>query len=291
MHPCLILSPSYRWSIRAEPDCAHLLTILQDHLLLSSCTRADPGSIRLVPVSGDEPVRAQSWREINGHFGFMAADTGTRNIELGMRGAAVKHPFSRSWLVKSLMVGICTLLLPSGGLLLHGATLVHHGQAYLILASSGGGKSTSTRRIPPSWEAPGDELALVLPSSQGAYEVHVLPTASAIGSGCSIRWDISRSIPLRGIGILIQDDQDRLVPCSRGEAAGYLTGSARQAIRNQEIGMNSEYKRWNYEMFFTNACILSGIVPVFLLHSSMTGRFWELLENFQSHEPKMQSRC
>ena len=268
MNSGLFLSPSYRWSVQADPVCSHLLTVLQDHILLSSCAGDETACIRFQMVSDDDPVLPPSWRTITGYFGVMAADTGTGTIELGMRGDNMQHPSLSAWLVKSLMVGISTLLLPSGGLMLHAATLVHHDEAFLILASSGGGKTTTTHRIPPPWKAPGDELALVLPSVPGSYLVHVLPTPSAIVAGTSTYCDISRTFPLRGIGVLIQDEEDQLIICSRGEATGYLTGSARQAVRTQEGGMNNEYKRWNHEMFFTNACNLSEIVPVFLLHAN-----------------------
>jgi SynChlorMet cassette protein ScmC len=208
----------------------------------------------------------------------VAIDTKNLGIEIGFSEKEQERPDYIAWIIKTLFVGISTLLLPSGGMLLHAATLVRDDAAVLILASSGGGKSTAAHRVPLPWIAPGDENALVIRDLSGHYQVHALSTSSAIATGGNQTWNIATPYPLQGIYILIQADDDHIIRCTQGTAAGYLNGSAQQALKNQKRGMNTEYKRWKHEMLFSVACQMAGTIPTFLLYATLTGNFWEEIE-------------
>ena len=68
-----------------------------------------------------------------------------------------------------------------GGLPLHGALVEHDGRGVLLVGRSGVGKSTACRRLPPRWNALGDDLALAVRRPGGGFAVHPLPTWSAVG--------------------------------------------------------------------------------------------------------------
>ncbi|MFH0967041.1 MAG: SynChlorMet cassette protein ScmC [Methanobacteriota archaeon] len=272
-------SPELCWSMYASPDCTRVLDQIGTLLSLSPSSGSERRIIRISSLLAHEPVRSSRWRLIQSPYGVVAVNTVTGCIEIGVHGEDQGRTEYVAWIIKSLFIGVSTLLLSSGCIMLHAATLVRDGGAVLILASSGGGKTTTAMRVPPPWIAPGDENALVLRTSSGGYLVHVLPTASIIATGTAQMWNITRSYPLMGICILIQSDEDRIIRCTPGKAAGLLTGSAHQVIKNQEIGMKTDYKQWKKAMIFSAACKMAVNVPVFLLYATLTGRFWEEIES------------
>ncbi|PWR73263.1 SynChlorMet cassette protein ScmC [Methanospirillum lacunae] len=177
------------------------------------------------------------------------------------------------------MVGISAILLCEHCLLLHAATLVRDGQAVLLAASSGGGKSTSARRVPSPWSAPGDENCLVIPDGSGGYLVSVLPTASKIAAGQEgLFWNPTLAYPLKAICILKQADEDTIESFPQSQAAVCMTNSFSQATWNQFHLMDKELQNEMRTLSFANACTLVRKIPVYLLNATLTGRFWEVIE-------------
>jgi len=72
--------------------------------------------------------------------------------------------------------GVLRLLLSTwirerGGIVLHGAALIHRGGAHIFLGASGAGKTTLARRFPEGHRL-GDDYIALLPDGEGRFRVH-----------------------------------------------------------------------------------------------------------------------
>ena len=94
------------------------------------------------PIHLNEPET----RTKMGEFSYLLDDA---KLILGSRGAkfyGVRHEYALDSLLRILLTMV---LLPQRGFLLHGATVVRDGRAYIFFGRSGAGKSTVTRRQRP----------------------------------------------------------------------------------------------------------------------------------------------
>lgn len=84
-----------------------------------------------------------------------------------------------------------------GGLLLHGALAEHDGRGAILAGPGGVGKTTASRRLPPSWRSLSDDVALVVRGVDGKYWAHPWPTWSRFmfGGPCG-SWDVQHAVPL-----------------------------------------------------------------------------------------------
>jgi len=86
----------------------------------------------------------------------------------------------------------------AGGVLLHAAGIVHHGQAYLFFGHSGSGKTTACRVSENDHVILNDDLVLLLPNENG-WRAYGTPFWNPTQIQPSNRW-----APVRGIYLLIQ---------------------------------------------------------------------------------------
>lgn len=112
---------------------------------------------------------------------------------------------------------ISSLLLRSGGFMLHSAGLVKKGRAYLFLGRSGAGKSTLSKLAAGSGcEVISDEINL-LRREGGRYTVHGSPFWGEMrADGRPGSW------PLGGIYLLKKSRGNRVAPCGGSEALKLL---------------------------------------------------------------------
>lgn len=175
---------------------------------------------------------------------------------------------------------LCSQVLRSGGVPLHAALVEHHGQGFIIAGPSGTGKSTCCRRLPSTWRALCDDFALVVRNREGQYCAHPLPTWSEEhrnpGSGKS--WDVQKHVPLNGIFLLKQSARDGIEPLGRGEASLFIYHSISQACQLFWKSLGEEESIASRKALFDNACGLANSIPVFHLEASLTGHFWEQME-------------
>lgn len=109
---------------------------------------------------------------------------------------------------------ISSLLIRSGGLMLHSAGLVKSGKAYLFLGKSGAGKSTLAKLVAASREAEviSDEINLVR-FEQGRFCIYGSPFWGEMRSdGRQGSW------PLGGLFLLKKARGHKISACSKGEA-------------------------------------------------------------------------
>ncbi|MBP8695261.1 MAG: SynChlorMet cassette protein ScmC [Syntrophobacterales bacterium] len=165
-----------------------------------------------------------------------------------------------------------------GGFPAHAALVERNGRGVLLAGRGGIGKSTCCRRLPPPWRALADDLALVIRDDSGYYRAHALPTWSDLRAGSESTWDVRRSVPLEAIFFLDQSEADEATPAGRGEAAVACRRAAMEVFWSvgpfvlREDPMNIATRA------FENAVDFSLALPAYRLRVSLTGRFWEKIE-------------
>jgi len=185
---------------------------------------------------------------------------------------------------------VYSLTVRRGGLPLHCALVERDGRGVLLVGRSGVGKSTACRRLPPQWNVLGDDLALAVRGPGGGFAVHPLPTWSAVGPDLEKReWDIKRGVRLAAIFFLTQADEDEVFPAGRATASVILADAAMTIFRSVRVQEQSLEKKLLGGNAFVNAAAMANSVPSYILRLSLTGRFWEKIE--EALEIKGRSRA
>lgn len=165
-----------------------------------------------------------------------------------------------------------------GGVLFHAALAECLGHGVLMAGRSMVGKSTTSGRLIPPWRALCDDTALVIRDPEGRYMAHPWPTWSRfLWGGTGGSWEASRAVPLRGIFILEQG-QDKVEILGKGAASCLLSECANQVAVQTRLLLTQKEAQISNLLMFNNICDLVNQVPVFTLHQSLTGRFWEEME-------------
>ncbi|MCM8775527.1 MAG: SynChlorMet cassette protein ScmC [Candidatus Omnitrophica bacterium] len=170
-------------------------------------------------------------------------------------------------------------ILVSGGLPVHSALLEKEGKGVILVASGATGKSTCARRVPPPWRALADDETVLIKNGRH-FDAHPFPTWSEhLWKRSQKNWDASKKVRLAGIFFLKQAVRDKAEPVGRGQAAAFLTQSACQSMNRILMRLDKRKKRRLQQKIFENACRTASSAPAFILHVSLTGRFWEEIEN------------
>lgn len=166
-----------------------------------------------------------------------------------------------------------------GGVLVHGALAERQGIGVILAAPGGTGKTTASNRLPTPWRSLSDDNTLVLRDSQGSYWAHPWPTWSRFQWGESGgAWDVQSAVPLKGIFFLARAVEDRVERVGSGHAVSLLMESVRQASMFMSRNLFKEKNRALHLERFNNLCALARNVPTHVLHISLTGAFWQEIE-------------
>jgi SynChlorMet cassette protein ScmC len=166
-----------------------------------------------------------------------------------------------------------------GGMPLHAALAERKGEGFAIAAPGGTGKSTCSRRLPQFWNSLCDDETLIVRNKDGLYNAHPFPTWSEhFRHKSSKSWKVQYHVPLKAIFILEQSEIDEVKPIGQGEAASFLYYSASQILMRSWVFLDFSEKSAAKKTAFENACQMAKSVPVYLLRASLTGRFWEHIE-------------
>ncbi|TFG61296.1 MAG: SynChlorMet cassette protein ScmC [Deltaproteobacteria bacterium] len=166
-----------------------------------------------------------------------------------------------------------------GGGLLHGALAARDGVGVILAAPSGTGKTTASVRFPETWRSWSDDMALVVRDARGKYLVHPWPTWSRfLPGGGGGRWKVQQAVPLGAIFFLSRAVEDSVEPVGGGQAVTLLVHSAQQSSHFMSRVLKDEETRTLHLERFDNLCALAKVVPVHLLHISLTGSFWQEIE-------------
>ncbi len=166
-----------------------------------------------------------------------------------------------------------------GGVLLHGA-LAELGSSGVILVAPGGtGKTTASNRLPAPWRSLCDDTTLVVRDRQGGFRAHPWPTWSRfLAGGPGGSWDVQSTVPVKGIFVLAQAVEDRVERVGAGQAVSLLGECVEQASWFMAPGLSKgELDALHLERF-NNLCVLARMIPTHMLHISLTGAFWEKIE-------------
>ena len=115
--------------------------------------------------------------------------------------------------------------------------------------------------------------------SQGNYWAHPWPTWSRfLDGGPGGTWDVQNAVPVKDIFFLVQAVEDRVEGVGSGQAISLLEESARQVSTFMAPDLCKEELRTLHLEQFNNLCALARVVPSHLLHISLTGTFWQEIE-------------
>lgn len=166
-----------------------------------------------------------------------------------------------------------------GGILIHGALAERNGTGVILAAPGGTGKTTASDRLPAPWHSLCDDTTLVVRDSQGNYRAHPWPTWSRfLDGGPGGTWDVQSAVPLKGIFFLSHAVEDRVASVGTGHAVSLLVECVKQASMFMAQGLSKEETRALHLERFNNLCALARVVPAHILHISLTGAFWQEIE-------------
>ncbi len=166
-----------------------------------------------------------------------------------------------------------------GGVLIHGALAERDGIGVILAAPGGTGKTTASNRLPAPWRSLCDDTTLVVWDSQGNYWAHPWPTWSRfLDGGPGGSWDVQSAVPVKDIFFLSQAVEDRVESVGPGHAVSMLVECVRQASMFMPLGLCKEETRALHLEWFNNLCVLARVIPAHLLHISLTGAFWQKIE-------------
>lgn len=139
------------------------------------------------------------------------------------------NPYTLDCLLRILLTW---MLLPRTGFLLHAATVVRDGRAYLFTGKSGAGKST-VASLAPEGSVLTDELSLVRREG-GVWRAYGTPFWGEFHAG-----DSNTSAPIAGIFRLVQAEKNRVTPLRAVEFLRAMLGNvlffSRQPADSQRL--------------------------------------------------------
>ncbi|MGB6386448.1 MAG: hypothetical protein WBF25_14555 [Terriglobales bacterium] len=157
------------------------------------------------------------------------------------------------------------ILAPRSGFLLHAASAICGGRAYLFSGISGAGKTTMTRLAPPDITLLTDEISYLRPRADG-YSAFGTPFAGELakpGENCSA--------PVAALFFLEQGPENRIDELPSAEAV-------RRLMRNILFFAEDP---WLVEKLLATACDFVARVPIRRLTFYPDSRVWDEIRNFQ----------
>ena len=162
---------------------------------------------------------------------------------------------------------------------MHGALAEWQGQGVLLVAPGSTGKTTASRRLPAPWHSVCDDTTFLLPDAGGQWQAHPWPTWSRFPEDSpGESWNVQAALPLGAIFYLKQAQHDRAAPFGAAQAVGRLAQSNEEVSRLMAHDLTPEQARALRLQRFEGLCALAQAVPMFTLELSITGAFWEVIE-------------
>ena len=287
----LVLADGSRWFIAAgDEEAAAIVSRLADAMRLglmnpsTTLPRIAAGTSRMGAVEPtDDGMVRRLIVLVAAHNAEASALTGHVSLSIEDDGACVLPSFVHSDGLFVQLMQLSSILARAaqtrGGVLLHGALAEKDGAGVILAAPGGTGKSTASGRFPPPWRSLCDDTTLVVPDALGNYWAHPWPTWSRFLWGDSGgTWDVQHAVPLKGVFFLSRALEDHVESIGPGHALSLLVESAQQASQLMGRGLATEETRALHLERFDNLCALARVVPAHLLHISLTGAFWEEIE-------------
>jgi len=153
------------------------------------------------------------------------------------------------------------ILAREGGFLVHAASAVRNGRAFLFAGVSGAGKTTLSRLAPPDVALLTDEISYVRRQESG-YEAFGTPFAGELARiGENLR------APVTALYFLAQGPENRIEPVGNADAARALLQNILFFAKDAEL----------VRLVFQSAFDFANRVPAYRLVFTPDARVWELL--------------
>jgi hypothetical protein len=168
----------------------------------------------------------------------------------------------RPYAIDSMLRIVHTLVLaPQGGILMHAASVVRHGKAYLFTGVSGAGKTTISRLAPPDATLLTDEISYVR-WEEGRYFAHGTPFAGDLAKpGENIRASIG------AIFLLQQGPENHIEDVPAPEAVRGVLSNTLFFAQDPAL----------VQAVFQTACRIVENIPIKRLTFLPDERVWELI--------------
>jgi hypothetical protein len=196
-------------------------------------------------------------RKGRARFSYILDDA---SLMLGSSGAdfhGVRHEYALDSLLRILLT---VVLLPRRGFLLHAASIVRDGRAFVFVGRSGAGKST-VASLSPAGSVLTDEISL-LRFSGGCWQAYGTPFWGEFRAAGQ-----NRHFPIAGIYSLAQAAEDRLEPLSAKEIL--------RALLPCVLFFTAEKRA--HEALLAMLLGLIGQIPCHRLHFRRSADFWRLI--------------
>lgn len=157
------------------------------------------------------------------------------------------------------------ILAARGGFLLHAASAICEGRAFLFSGVSGAGKTTMTRLAPPGICLLTDEISYVRPGADG-YSAYGTPFAGELakaGENCAA--------PISALFLLEKGPENRIDEISPAEAIRRLMRNILFFADDREL----------LENLLATACDFVGRVPIRRLTFYPDARVWDTIRSFE----------
>lgn len=277
----LLLRNGQQWILKADPKLEDWLQHLSRILMLRE---AEPGNDSpcwkfCLSDTGQQGYDGDGW--VTSHSRWMSNHVRTDGTDLISEIIPYERRDPKEDIVR-MMLAIQTLYLavwPYGGIPVHAALLERNGEAIMIAAPGGTGKSTCADRIPLPWHAMCDDSVLLIPA-EGRYYAHPLPTWSdfLMRDINEKVLDIGHAVPVTDIWFLEHGEKDRAIPVGKGEAASRLYQSA---VQVSTVCLRKEYNKtlypgWHKDLFH-RCCDAVSYLSCGILQATINGTFWDCL--------------
>jgi hypothetical protein len=160
-----------------------------------------------------------------------------------------------------LRVNHTLILARQGGFLVHAASAIRNGKAFLFAGVSGAGKTTISRLAPQDAKLLTDEISYV--QRQGnRYFACGTPFTGELG-----RVGVNQSAPLSALFLLEKGLQNRIEPLNAGEALQRLLRNILFFAADSEL----------VKLVFQSACEFVSLVPVHRLVFAANQQVWDII--------------
>jgi SynChlorMet cassette protein ScmC len=89
---------------------------------------------------------------------------------------------------------------------------------------------------------------------------------------------VQSAVPVKGIFFLSHAFKDRVESVGSGHAVSMLVECVKQASMFMARGLSKGETSALHMEWFNNLCALARVVPAHILHISLTGAFWQEIE-------------
>lgn len=250
-------------AIRLNTIDADFLEILHQRYsgFTSAATHAEfEFDVDLLPPTFDDPDVDLSVTQRSGHWLLDRGDFRAEWEPAARRGhiRQTANPYS----IDAVLRIVHTLVLArQGGFLLHAASAIRNGRAFLFAGVSGAGKTTISRLAPPDATLLTDEISYVRKREDGyvAFGTPFTGELAKLGENCSA--------PVAALYLLAQGPENHTEPVSAADAARGLLANTLFFAEDQEL----------VQYAFKAACDFVDRVPVRKLTFVPEARVWEMI--------------